>query len=213
MSEDRPPTEERRPEEPSALPQQAAESEEAPVVVAEVVEEERGPIDPHALGLELPEDPTEALQLVLRELADARDEAGAYLDDLQRVAADFDNFRKRALRDHAANIERASEHIVKSLLPVLDTLDAALASGAETTTEQQLLDGIRGTRDLLLDTLGKEGLELIPALGEDFDPRLHEAVAAPQEGQGHLVVAQELRRGYLLKGRVLRAALVAVDHE
>lgn len=212
MSEDRPTTEDRQPEEPSALPPQAAESEEAPVVVAEVVEE-RGPIDPHALGLELPDDPTEALQLVLRELADARDEAGSYLDDLQRVAADFDNFRKRALRDHAANIERASEHIVKSLMPVLDTLDAALASAAETPTEQQLLDGIRGTRDLLLDTLGKEGLEVIPALGEDFDPRLHEAVAAPQEGEGHLVVAQELRRGYLLKGRVLRAALVAVDHE
>ena len=178
-----------------------------------VVDEERGLIDPHTLGLELPEDPAEAIQLLLQELMAAREEAGSYLADLQRVAADFDNFRKRMLRDQANNIERASQRVAMGLMPTLDTLEAALTTEAETSAEKQLLDGVKGTLDLLLDTLAKEGLETIPTVGAEFDPELHEAVLAPEPGAGRLIVSHEMRRGYTLKGRLLRAALVAVDHE
>ncbi len=170
-------------------------------------------IDPHSLGIELPDEPQAAIQLLLAELDAAREEAGSYLNDLQRVAADFDNFRKRMLRDQAENVERASERVVAGLLPILDTLDAALTTEVDTPAEKKLLEGVRGTLGLLLDTLAKEGLEVVPTVGSEFDPELHEAVLAPESGEGPLFVTQEMRRGYTLKGRLLRAALVAVDHE
>lgn len=178
-----------------------------------VIDEEPRLIDPHALGLELPADPALTVQLLLHELEEAREEAGSYLADLQRVAADFDNFRKRMLRDQAENIERASQRVVMGLLPTLDTLEAALTTEVETPAEKKLLDGVRGTLNLLLDMLAKEGLEIVPANGAEFNPEVHEAVLAPEPGTGRLIVTQEMRRGYTLKGRLLRAALVAVDHE
>ena len=194
--------------------EQVFPNEEAgPVIDGIVIDADPALIDPHALGLELPDDREAALQLVLNELADAREEAGLYLSDLQRVAAEFDNFRKRMLRDQAENIERASQRVVVGLMPTIDTLEAALATDAETPAEKKLLDGVRGTLNLLLETLAKEGLEAIPAVGCEFDPELHEAVLAPEPGDGRLIVTQEMRRGYTLKGRLLRAALVAVDHE
>ncbi len=178
-----------------------------------VVDEEPGPIDPHSLGLELPNNYPDAIQILLGELSAAREEAGSYLVDLQRMAADFDNFRKRMLRDQADNVERASQRVVMGLMPTLDTLEAALTTEAETAAEKKLLDGVTGTLSMLLDTLAKEGLEVVPTVGVEFDPEVHEAVLAPQPGDGRLIVTQEMRRGYTLKSRLLRAALVAVDHE
>ena len=188
--------------------------EDVELVTGEIVFEAEPPlIDPHVLGLELPEDREAAVQLLLTELTGAREEAGLYLADLQRVAADFDNFRKRMLRDQAENIERASQRVVIGLMPTIDTLEAALITEAETPAEKKLLDGVRGTLNLLLDTLAKEGLEAVPTVGSEFNPELHEAVLAPEPGNGRLIVTQEMRRGYTLKGRLLRAALVAVDYE
>lgn len=188
--------------------------EDVELVTGEIVFEAEPPlIDPHVLGLELPEDREAAVQLLLTELTGAREEAGLYLADLQRVAADFDNFRKRMLRDQAENIERASQRVVIGLMPTIDTLEAALITEAETPAEKKLLDGVRGTLNLLLDTLAKEGLEAVPTVGSEFNPEVHEAVLAPEPGNGRLIVTQEMRRGYTLKGRLLRAALVAVDHE
>lgn len=188
-------------------------AEETPEVASETTAETQK-IDPHDLGLELPEDPAEAVQVLLAEVAAARADADSYLEDLRRVAADFENYRRRTLRDQAENIERAAERVVLSLLPVLDSMDAALATEPTTPTEQKLVDGMRNTRDLLLSTLAREGLEVIPTLGIEFDPELHEAAIAPAEaGEGPLVVTDELRRGYKLHGRMLRPALVAVGHE
>lgn len=190
------------------------------IVEAEVVEPGEGAgrpggpaPDAAALGLELPEDRDQALALLLREVDQARNEATSYLDDLRRVAADFDNFRKRALREQQTTVDRAAERVVRACLPVLDSLDAALTIEAQTETERNLLGGMLGTRTLLLDILGKEGLEVVPTWGEAFDPEMHEAVVAPTGGEGSLVVAQELRRGYRLKGKVLRAALVSLEYE
>jgi len=182
------------------------------VVPAEILPEEEV-IDPRDLGLELPEDPSQAVQVLLRTVAALQQEAGTYLNDLQRVAADFDNYRKRMLREQAQNIERAAERVTKNLLPVLDSLDAALATEPGSPAEERLLEGVRSTRDLLLDILRNEGLEPIPSVGVPFDPESHEAAIAPSEGEGRLVVTKEMRRGYTLHGRVIRAALVAVDHE
>jgi molecular chaperone GrpE len=164
------------------------------------------------LGLELPEDPSLAQALLLRELAEARQEAGEYLETLQRVAADFENYRKRVERDHAANIVRASQRILEELLPTLDSFDAALAYAPQSPSEEKILSGLQGTHALLMEALARESFEPIAAAGAPFDPAVHEAVAGPGDGDGDLVVERELRRGYTLRGRVIRPSLVTVGH-
>ena len=167
----------------------------------------------HELGLELPEDSAESQALLLRELAEARQEAGEHLDTLQRIAADFDNFRRRVQRDQAENVERASQRVIESLLPTLDSFDAALAYEPTESGNERLLEGMRTTHAQLLDTLGRAGFEPIAATGEPFDPKVHEAVSGPAEtGEGELVVDSELRRGYIMRGRVIRPSLVTVTH-
>jgi molecular chaperone GrpE len=172
--------------------------------------EAKGPVDAAALGIDLPEDRDEAIALLLARLEESRDEATAYLDDLKRVAADFDNYRKRTTREQAATIDRAAERVVGQLLPVLDTFDAALATPAETDPERQLLSGMINTREQLLTALQSEGLEVVPTVGEPFDPEIHEPAGAPG-GANELVVSAELRRGYRLRGRVLRPAMVMLE--
>ena len=144
----------------------------------------------------------------------ARGEAGEYLETMQRVAAEFDNFRKRTERDRHDLVQRATQRLIVGMLPTLDNFDAALAYEPQTPAEDKILDGMKSTRSQLLDLLKAEGLEPIPAGGVSFDPALHEAVAGPtSDGEGELAVAAELRRGYTLGGMVIRAALVTVEHE
>lgn len=179
------------------------------VVDAEIVGTTRGDRVTR-LGLDLPESSDEAVDHLLDRLEETRDEATAYLDDLRRVAADFDNYRKRTVREQSTILDRAAERVVGGLLPVLDSLDAAVTVEATTDNERQLLKGVINTRELLLATLAKEGLEVIDAVGEPFDPELHEAIG-PVAGDGAPVVGAELRRGYRLGGRTLRAALVSLE--
>ncbi|MGH8928303.1 MAG: nucleotide exchange factor GrpE [Acidimicrobiia bacterium] len=178
----------------------------------EIVEAE--PVDEtptaESLGLDLPDDPSEALEVVLKALAQSREEADGYLDDLRRVAADFENFRKRTHRELSAMVERASERVVREMLPVLDSFDAALTVEARSDGERQLLVGMRNTYEQLLDVLAKEGLAPIDTWDQPFDPTFHEAVMTTDDGDGPLMVSQELRRGYTLRDKVLRAALVGV---
>ena len=185
------------------------------IVEAEPIDEEPAveAITGESLGLDLPEDPAEALPVLLEAVAQARMEADQYLDDLRRVAADFENYRRRTQREMAAMVERASERVVSQLLPVLDSFEAALGTEAKSETEEKLLVGIRNTYDLLLDRLVKEGLEPIETWDEPFDPTIHEAVVTTGEGEGTIKVTQDLRRGYKLRGKVLRAALVAFAPE
>ncbi len=185
---------------------------EAEILEAEEVVDDLATLEPSDLGLDLPADPAEARRLLLGEVARSRRDAGEYLTDLQRVAAEFENYRKRVSRDRADIVERAAQRVVVGLLPVLDSFDSAFTHEPQTPTEEKLVDGIRSTYHQLLDVLKKEGLEVVPSLGEPFDPEVHEAVSAPTEGEGSLVVAQELRRGYRLNGRVIRPALVIVEH-
>lgn len=184
-------------------------SERPEVVEAEVVAEPGAP-EPHELGLELPDDAGEARNVLLLEVRTARDEASSYLDDLRRVAADFDNYRKRTVKENAVMLDRATEKVVSGLMPVLDSFDAALATNPQTETEQKLYTGMLNTREQLLNSLINEGLEVIPTIDQPFDPEIHEPVGAPT-GTGELVVVQELRRGYRLNGKVLRAALVVLE--
>ncbi len=204
----------------SAAPveQPEAETVDVEVLAGEVVEGEvvadgdLAILEAADLGIDLPADPDEARQVLLQEVARARGDAGDYLGDLRRVAAEFENYRKRTTRERQEVVERAAQRVVENVLPVLDSFDAAFTHDPQTPTEEKLVAGMRSTYHQLVDVLRKEGLEFIPALGEPFDPEVHEAVTGPAEGDGTLMVSDELRRGYRLRGRVIRPALVAVDH-
>jgi molecular chaperone GrpE len=159
----------------------------------------------------LPEDPEEAQTLLIRELGEARQESGELLANLQRVAAEFDNFRKRTERDQLENVQRAGQRVIESLLPTLDGLDAALLLEATTEGEEKMLEGMRSTHDLLIEALQQDGLEAIAGVGHPFDPAVHEAVSVIP-GEGEQIVHQELRKGYVMRGRVIRPSLVIVGH-
>ena len=137
-----------------------------------------------------------------------RSERDEYLGDLQRVAADFENYRKRAARDQESLVARAAERLVRELLPVLDDLERALGA-AEEHEEATLEEGVRLVHRQLADALRKEGLEEIPTDGR-FDPHLHEALLAqPAEAEPGSVI-EVLQKGYRLGDRVLRPARVVV---
>jgi molecular chaperone GrpE len=144
-------------------------------------------------------------------LAVAQAEAESHLDDLRRLAAEFDNFRKRAAREQEAMFTRAGERVVKELLPVLDDLERALEA-AEQHEEAKLEDGVRLVHRQLAEILRKEGLAEIGTDGA-FDPHVHEALLAQPGGDGvepgH--VLQVLQKGYRLGDRVLRPARVIVS--
>ncbi len=159
--------------------------------------------------LELPDDPSQAAEILVDELRTARESEAARLDDLQRVAAEFENFRKRSEREQQEVTARASQRVVAALLPVLDSFDGAFEHDAQSPSEELLLSGVQSTFHQLMEVLGREGLAVIPTEGEPFDPTVHEAVAGG--GGDDLVVASEMRRGYTLGGRVLRPALVVVS--
>ena len=197
-----------RPDESVASPPAGGEADLAPIESHETPD---GDTHAEQLGLSLPEDPDEAIELLLRELTEARQESGELMNNLQRIAAEFDNYRKRTERDHAENVQRASQRVIQSMLPTLDSLDAALAIEAGSETESRMLEGMRGTEALLLEALEAEGFEPIPAVGQPFDPAVHEAVSVIP-GEGDQIVTEELRKGYVMRGRVLRPSLVIVGH-
>ncbi len=169
-------------------------------------------VDPGDLGLDLPDDPETAITVLVDELTTTRSERDNYLADLQRVAADFDNFRKRVQRDRADLIAQATRRVVESMLPTLDAFDAAAAHQPQSEGEEQLLAGLLSTKQQLMDVLAREGLQSVSAVGEPFDPNVHEAVSMAGEGDTQ-IVDTEIRRGYKLGDRVLRPALVALTAE
>lgn len=164
-----------------------------------------------SLGIELPDSRDESERLLLRELGDARLEADELLGNLQRVTAEFDNYRKRTERDRVENVLRAGQRVIESMLPTLDSLDAALAIDTTTEAEAQIVEGVRSTHAQLLETLSRDGFAPIEAVGAPFDPALHEAISVIP-GEGEQVVNQVVRKGYVMGGRVLRPSLVVVGH-
>jgi len=152
----------------------------------------------------------------LAEEADPREvlarERDEYLLALQRTQADFENYRKRIARLQEEQSVRVSGQLVEKLLPVLDTLDLAEAHLNESLELSEDGKALRAARAMLMDTLGKEGLERVDQAGVPFDPSEHDAVAhaEAEEGQDGAVVEEVLRAGYRWKGQVLRAAMVRV---
>ncbi|HOT22998.1 MAG TPA: nucleotide exchange factor GrpE [Thermoleophilia bacterium] len=145
---------------------------------------------------------------VVAGLTAQRDE---YLDNLRRLQAEFDNYRKRVRRESEELRLRAAEDVVESLLPVMDNMARALEAAAH-HEEGQLVGGLQLVAGQLNDVLAAYGLARVPtAVGDPFDPTVHEAVMT-QSSDDHDegVVLQVLEPGYLLHGRLLRPAKVVV---
>src|SRR3954466_3312543 len=130
------------------------------------------------------------------------------LDRLQRLAAEFDNFRKRNARENATLAERANERLVKELIPILDDLRRALEAAAE-HEEAKLEDGVRLVHRSLGDVLTKEGLAEIETGGK-FDPHVHEALLSQPSDAEEGSVIEVVQKGYKLGDKVIRPARVVV---
>jgi molecular chaperone GrpE len=148
---------------------------------------------------------------IAADLAKARAEAESYLDDLRRLQADFDNYRKRTLREQTARSASASQALVARLLPVLDNFELAVSAAEQSRDFDRMLKGVEMVLGALREVLEGEGLVKIEAEGKPFDPERHEAViAVEQEGSEPGMVVDIVRAGYELGGKVLRPAMVKV---
>lgn len=170
----------------------------------------------------MPPSPTEALATVqaqpltveqIEDLKAKAAKADENWDRLLRTTADFENFKKRAARERQEAISFANEDLVQQLIPGLDSLEMALAAARESQDEavKSLHAGVALIHQQLRATLGNAGLEEVDATGKAFDPTVHEAVAQQETSEvpdGH--VFQQIRKGYKLRGRLLRPASVVV---
>jgi molecular chaperone GrpE len=148
-----------------------------------------------------PEDPLERAQA----------EAARLKDQLLRLAADFDNFKKRSRRELADMAKVSREDVLRELLPVFDNLERATSHATQATDVKALTEGISMVTRQFLDTLGKLGIERIAAVGLPFDPSVHEAVQHLETADHPAgAVAMELQAGYRMGERVLRPAMVVV---
>ena len=147
-----------------------------------------------------------------KELESIDKEADQYLDYLKRLKAEFDNYKKRNLKEQGRKITLFSEDLIKQFLPIVDDLERALETvrGKEEITN--FVQGVEIIFNQLKNTLEKQGLEQIRAKGEPFDPYLHEAIIKVEldEYPDNMIV-EEMRKGYKLKDRVLRPTMVKVN--
>ena len=133
-------------------------------------------------------------------------------DRIVRISADFDNYRKRVLRDQDQNKEQAEERIVTSFLPVIDNLERALNHARQSNDFEKLLQGVEMTYRLYLQTLGKLGCTPFESLGQDCDPNYHDVLQRViDDEKEHNTIVQEHLKGYIMHDRVLRPALVVVS--
>ncbi len=186
-------------------------------------EAEGSATEPSATGIEEPEadastspspSPAPSPSGEVDDLAVARVQAEEYREHLQRLQAEFDNFRKRTMKEQSRMFELASEPVVRRLLEVLDDFELALMHAEQRSADEPdggFMKGVELVFAKLVDALRAEGLERIEAEGRPFDPELHEALMQTGDGAGDPVVAEVFRPGYTLKGHVLRPAGVRVE--
>ena len=178
------------------------------IVEAELVEDEEssaGP-EPGENGA------ADQVERDLDELGETKRERDEYLELAKRTKADFENYRKRVAKETSEALARGKADLARQLLPALDNLERALASGEDASTHEALVKGVGMVRDELQSRLEAAGVESFDPTGERFDPALHEALSTrPDEGTKPGVVLETVEKGYRLNGQVLRAARVVVS--
>ncbi len=144
-----------------------------------------------------------------RELDEARTQRDEYLDALQRLKADFENFRKRNERDRVAQRDGAVRDVVLDVVPVLDNLERAVEALGQ--ADASLVEGVDMVRQQLVSVLGARGLEHIEVVGQRFDPTEHDAVSMAPAAEPEGTIIAEVQKGYRMGDTVIRAAKVVVS--
>ncbi len=153
------------------------------------------------------------LEELKKKVEEKEKEAKDHYDRLLRMAADFENYKKRAAKEKEEWTKFANEDLMKALLPFIDNLEKAVAHAEKDgNTAKSLIEGLKLTHEQLLQSLSKFGLSPVESSGKPFDPSVHEAmmvVETDQHEPNHVV--EEFRKGYLLNDRLLRPATVSVS--
>ena len=153
----------------------------------------------------------QTLEALKHQLEEKTKQCDCYFDRLQRTAAEFDNYKKRTLKEKEALYYEAIGDVVLSFLPAVDNLERALKASCKEDDKQTLRDGIELVVRQFKDALKNLGVEEIKSVGEKFDPQFHEAVMhAHDETQEKNIIVEEFQKGYILKDRVIRHSMVKV---
>lgn len=189
------------------------------------MEEQEKKLEPHALDSEgdaftpVPEGeaPTVVSKDTVEDLKEAlatkTEEAQGYQDRYLRLAAEFENYKRRAQRDQQEFARYANETVLKELLTTVDNLERAVRFSKEQKGGEGLLEGVELTLKQLMETLTKFGVRPVTSLGEPFDPSRHQAVARTESQAEANTVVDEYQKGYFLHDRILRPAMVTVATE
>ena len=155
------------------------------------------------------EEAQDPMEQKVAELEGKLDEAdNRYL----RLQADFDNFRRRSRIELEASAKYRAQSIITDLLPAIDNFERALKMDVDNEQAKSLKQGVEMVYRSLFDALKNEGVEVIESVGKEFDPHLHQAVMqAEDENFGPNIVVEELQKGYMLKDRIIRPAMVKVN--
>jgi len=168
----------------------------------------------HSKKKEKTEDPKKEIQELekrIQELGKKAAERDEYYDKYVRVLAEYDNARKRIEKDATEIVKFANEAIINELFPILDSFDSAISGIEKMDKNSQFLEGFKLLQKKFHKVLEDNGLQVMTSTGEKFDPIKHEAVMRVQsDTYDDGIVAEELRKGYMLKGKVLRPAMVKV---
>ena len=190
----------------------AAEAEEPQEQAIETEQEEQAPQEPELQAAEPAEgEETEATIDEWREaLETAVKQRDEYLDSLRRSQAEFQNFRRRNQTARSDGYQDGVCEALTAVLPAVDNLERALAAAKGAGENDQLVSGVEMTLNTLMDSMKRFGLEEIPALGEDFNPELHNAVMKePADEPGK--VLEVFQKGYRVKDKIIRYAMVKVS--
>ena len=151
------------------------------------------------------------IDVLRKELEDCKSIEDDYVDRIKRLQADYDNYRKRTIKEHLEHIKRANKDLVSKILPIIDNFELALDAGLKLEKDDDFYRGIKMIHDKLIEVLEKENVTVIEPIGEEFDPKVCEAaVTEVVEDVDEGKVLEVLRKGYMIDDFVIRPAVVKV---
>ena len=157
------------------------------------------------------EEESEPTPSVEDEIEQLKSEYEAKIDQMLRTVAEYENAKKRAIRDKEEFQKYAVESVIKDLIPVIDSMNRAIKAAKESTDFDALHEGIQLIQKQIHNVLERKNVSIIDAIGKNFDPNLHEAIAQVESDLPVNTIVEEFQVGYKLNDRVLRASMVSVS--